>query len=64
MDTGWADLSVTEALQPALLTGSEHPNMPNDWEKIPAISSSLCTPKQSSAPTCLIRNSPEIKDFY
>lgn len=37
MATGLAYVSVTEAVQPALLTGSELPNMVNDWEKIPTI---------------------------
>lgn len=37
MDAGLAYASVTEAVQPDLLTSSELPNMLNDWEKIPTI---------------------------
>lgn len=37
MDTGLAYVSVAEAVQPALLTSSELPNVPNDWEKIPTV---------------------------
>lgn len=45
MDTGLAYLSVAEAVQPALLTSSERPNIPNDWEKIPTVKQLTTHPK-------------------
>lgn len=47
MDTGLAYVSVTEAVQAALLANSERPNTPNDWDKTVTISSQLHTPKQN-----------------
>lgn len=56
VDTGLAYVSVTEAVQAALLANSERPNTPNDWDKTVTISSQLHTPKQNCYHVCFESN--------
>lgn len=65
VDTGLAYVSVTEAVQAALLASSEWPNTPNDWDKTVTISSQLHTSAtHRTATTCLLRKELKTKGFH